>query len=103
MINSETLKQDMEIWWKKLDNPMTIAESIEDIKTGDVTFRSWGDKHVYYQKTKNTFTYIKTFQRREPIENLMGEVVYPILDVYIDICHGRKRTTYKKVRCHCGC
>ena len=103
MINSETLKQDMEIWWKKLDNPMTIAESVEDIKIGDVTFISWGDKHVYYQKTKNTFTYIKTFQSREPIENLMGEVVYPILDVYIDICHGRKRTTYKKVRCHCGC
>lgn len=27
----------------------------------------------------------------------MGEVVYPILDVYIDICHGRKRITYKKL------
>ena len=52
MINSDTLKQDMEIWWKKLDNPMSIAESVEDIKIGDVTFRSWGDKHVYYQKTK---------------------------------------------------
>ena len=55
MINSETLKQDMEIWWKKLDNPMSIAESIEDIKIGDVTFRSWEDKHVYYQKTKKYF------------------------------------------------
>lgn len=93
----------MEIWWKKLDNPMFIAESVEDIKIGDVAFRSWGDKHIYYQKNKNIFTYIKTFQSREPIENLMGEVVFPIIDVYIDICHGRKRTTYKKVRCHCGC
>ena len=103
MVNSETLKQDMEIWWKKLDNPMTIAESVEDIKIGDVTFRSLGEKHIYYQKTKNTFTYIKTYQSIDPILNLMGEVVYPILDVYIDICHGRKHTTYKKVRCHCGC
>ena len=40
MINSNTLKQDMEIWWKKLDNPMHIAESVEDIRIGDVTFRS---------------------------------------------------------------
>ena len=62
MINSDTLKQDMEIWWKKLDNPMSIAESVEDIKIGDVTFIRWGDKNVYYQKTKNTFTDIKTFQ-----------------------------------------
>ena len=37
---------------KKLDNPMTIAESVEDIRIGDETFRSWGDKHVYYQKQK---------------------------------------------------
>lgn len=32
MIDSLTLKQEMEMWWKKLDNPMTIAESVEDIK-----------------------------------------------------------------------
>lgn len=50
MIHSTTLKQDMEIWWKNLDNPMSIAESIEDIKIGDIPFRSWGDKHLYYQK-----------------------------------------------------
>ena len=103
MINSDTLKQDMKIWWKKLDNPMSIAESVEDIKIGCVRFRSLGDKHVYYQKTRNTYTYIKTFQSREPIMNLIGEVVYPILDVYIDICYGRKRISYKIVRCHCGC
>ena len=103
MVNSETLKQDMEIWWKKLDNPMTIAESVEDIKIGDVTFRSWGDKHHYTMKTKCTSTYLRTFQSTEPVENTKGEIVYPILDVYIDICHGRKYTSYKKVRCHCSC
>ena len=103
MVNSETLKQDMEIWWKKLDNPMTIAESVEDIKIGDVTFRSWGDKHHYNMKTKCTSTYLRTFQSTEPVENTKGEIVYPILDVYIDICHGRKYTSYKKVRCHCSC
>ena len=103
MINSTSLQKDMEKWWKHLDTPMTVLESMDDLKIGECTFRPWGDKHLYYQKTRNTFTYIKTFQSREPIENLMGEVVYPILDVYIDICHGRKRTTYKKVRCHCGC
>ena len=103
MIYSTTLQRELEKWWKKLENPRPFAKSVEDIKIGDVTFRSWGDKHLYYQKTRNTFTYIKTFQSREPIENLMGEVVYPILDVYIDICHGRKYTSYKKVRCHCGC
>lgn len=103
MINSETLKHDMEIWWKKLDNPMSIAESVEDIKIGDVTFRSWGDKHHYNMKTKCTSTYLRTFQSTEPVENTKGEIVYPILDVYIDICHGRKYTSYKKVRCHCSC
>ena len=103
MIHSVTLQQELEKWWKHLDKVMTVAESLEDIKIGDVTFRSWGDKHLYYQKTRNTFTYIKTFQSREPIENTKGEIVYPILDVYIDICHGRKYTSYKKVRCHCSC
>ena len=38
MVNSETLKQNMEIWWKKLDNPMTIAASVEDINTSGVEF-----------------------------------------------------------------
>ena len=61
MIHSVTLKQDMEIWWKHLDKPMAVAESLDDIKIGDVTFRSWGDKHLYYQKTRNTFTYINIY------------------------------------------
>lgn len=103
MVNSETLKKDMEIWWKKLDSPMSIAESVEDIKIGDVTFRPWGDKHYCHMKTKGTSTYLRTFQSTEPVENIKGEIVYPILDVYIDICHGRKYTSYKKVRVHCSC
>ena len=103
MIHSVTLQKDMEKWWKKLDNPMSIAESVEDIKIGDCTFRPWGDKHHYNMKTKCTTTYLRTFQSTVPVENIKGEIVYPILDVYIDICYGRKRTSYKKVRCHCGC
>ena len=103
MVNSDTLKQDREIWWKKLDNPMSIAESVEDIKIGDCTFRPWGDKHHYNMKTTCTSTYLRTFQSTEPVENTKGEIVYPILDVYIDICDGKKYTSYKKVRCHCSC
>ena len=103
MIYSVTLQKELEKWWKHLDNPMTVAESVEDIKIGDVTFRSWGDKHHYNMKTKCTSTYLRTFQSTEPVENTKGEIVYPILDVYIDICHGRKYTSYKKVRCHCSC
>ena len=82
---------------------MTVAESSDDIKIGDCTFRPWGDKHHYNMKTKCTSTYLRTFQSTEPVENTKGEIVYPILDVYIDICHGRKHTSYKKVRCHCSC
>ena len=103
MIHSVTLQKELEKWWRKLDKPMTIAESIDDIKIGNMVFRSWGDKNLYHQKTKNTYTYLKTFQSTEPVENIKGEIVYPILDVYIDICHGRKYTTYKKVRVHCSC
>lgn len=103
MIHSVTLQQEIEKWWRKLDKPMTIAESLDDIKIGNIVFRCWGDKHLYHQKTKNTYTYLKTFQSMEPVENTKGETVYPILDVYIDICHGRKYTSYKKVRVHCSC
>ena len=52
MIHSTTLQQEIEKWWRKLDKPMTIAESIDDIKIGNMVFRSWGDKHLYHQKTK---------------------------------------------------
>ena len=103
MIHSVTLQKDMEKWWKHLDKPMAVAESSDDIKIGDCTFRPWGDKHIYKTKTKCTMTYSRTFQSTEPVENTKGEIVYPILDVYIDICHGRKHTSYKKVRCHCSC
>ena len=46
---------------------MTIAESVEDIKIGDVTFRSWGDKHVYYQKQK----ILLHISRHSKAENLL--------------------------------
>ena len=39
----------------------------------------------------------------DDVENIKGEVIYPILDVYVDICNGKKRISYKKVRCHCYC
>lgn len=103
MIHSSTLQQEIEKWWIKLDKPMTVAESLDDINIGNIVFRCWSDKHLYHQKTKNTYTYLKTFQSTQPVENTKGETVYPILDVYIDICYGRKYTSYKKVRCHCSC
>lgn len=103
MIHSSTLQQEIEKWWRKLDKPMKVAESLDDINIGNIVFRCWSDKHLYHQKTKNTYTYLKTFQSTQPVENTKGETVYPILDVYIDICYGRKYTSYKKVRCHCSC
>ena len=36
-------------------------------------------------------------------KDIEGEIVYPILDVYIDICQEKKYTSYKKVRCRCSC
>ena len=45
MIHSFTLQHELEKWWKHLDKPMTVAESSDDIKIGDCTFRPWGDKH----------------------------------------------------------
>lgn len=77
-------------------------ESCNDVIIGSVNFRPWGDKHWYYTKTKFTATYIRTFQSTDPVKNTKGEIVYPILDVYVDICNG-KRITYKKVRCRCCC
>ena len=103
MIQSFTLQKEIEKWWKHLDKIMPLAESSDDIKIGDCTFRPWGDKHCYNMKTKCTFTYLRTFQSIEPVENVKGEIVYPILDVYIDICNSRKYITYNKVRCHCSC
>lgn len=103
MISSLTLQNDIEKWWKSLDKVMTLAESNENIKIGNCAFRPWGGKHHYSIKTKCTSTYLRTFQSVEPVENIQGEIVYPILDVYIDICYGRKYITYNKVRCHCGC
>ena len=103
MIYSTTLQIEMEKWWKDLANVMSVAESLDNIKIGDCTFRPWGDKHVYHSKTKCTITYLRTFQSVDPVENIKGEIVYPILDVYIDICHGKKYKSYKKVRCRCSC
>ena len=48
MIYSTTLQKELEKWWKHLDKVMTVAESSDDIKIGDCTFRSWGDKHYYH-------------------------------------------------------
>ena len=103
MIQSVTLQKEIEKWWKHLDKVMTVAESSDDIKIGDFTFRPWGYKHYYNMKTKCTATYLRTFQSIESVENIKGEIVHPILDVYIDICEGKKYTSYKKVRCHCSC
>ena len=103
MIYSTTLANNIEKWWKHLDKVMTVAESSDDIKIGDCTFRPWGNKYHYNMKTKCTSTYLRTFQSTEPVENTRGEIVYPILDVYIDICQRRKCSTYKQVRCQCSC
>ena len=100
MIYSVTLQHEIEKWWKHLDKVMTVVETSADIKIGDCTFRPWGYKDHYNMKTKCTSTYLRTFQSTEPVYSTKGETVYPILDVYIDICHGRKPTSYKKVRCH---
>ena len=51
MIYSTTLQKELEKWWKHLDKVMTVAESSDDIKIGDCTFRPWGDKHHYNMKT----------------------------------------------------
>lgn len=101
MIYSTTLKKELEKWWKHLDKPMSLMESCDDVIIGPAVFRPWGDKHWYNMKTKCTDTYIRTFQSIDPVENSKGETVYPILDVYVDICNGRKQISYKKVRCRC--
>ena len=103
MIYSITLQLELDKWWRNLDKVMTVAESSNDIKIGDCTFRPWGNKHYYHMKTKCTTTYIRSFQSTVPVENIKGEIIYPILDVYVDICRGKKRISYKKVRCHCYC
>lgn len=103
MLYSTTLQKDIENWWKHLDNPITVLEGLNDLKIGDFTFRPWGDKHHYNMKTKCTSTYLRTFQSIDQVENTNGEITYPILDVYIDICQGKKYTSYKKVRCRCSC
>ena len=97
MIQSFTLQQELKKWWRHLDNVMVLAESTEGIKIGDCIFRPWGDKHHYNMKTKCTSTYLRTFQSTEPIENVRGETVYPILDVYIDICEGKNIRLIKKL------
>lgn len=103
MVYSTDLAANVEKWWRHLDNIMHVAESLDDIKIGECIFRSWGDKHYYDTKTRCTDTYLRTFQSIVPVENRNGETVYPILYIYFDICKGRKRTTYKKIRCHLSC
>ena len=103
MICSTALKKELEKWWKHLDIPFSIMESCNDVIISSITFRPLGNKHRYYTKTKYTATYIRTFQSINPVENSKGEIIYPILDVYVDICNGRKQISYKKVRCRCCC
>ena len=103
MIYSTTLEKELEKWWKNLDKPMSLMESCDDVIIGSVAFRPWGDKHWYHMKTKYTTTYMRSFQSIVPVENIKGEIIYPILDVYVDICNGRKQISYKKVRCSCYC
>lgn len=103
MTNSTKLQSDLEKWWKHQDKLMSVMESTDDIVIGDLHFKAWGSKNHYKQKTRCTVTYLRTFQSTEPVENLSGETVYPILDVYVDICNGKKGITYKKHRIHCSC
>lgn len=103
MIYSTTLEKELEKWWKHLDKPMALMESNDDVIIGSAAFRPWGDKHWYHNKTKCTNTYMRTFQSTVMVENRKGETIYPILDVYVDICNGRKQISYKKVRCRCCC
>ena len=103
MMYSTTLKRKLEKWWKHLDKPFSIMESTNDVIIGSVKFRPLGNKHWYYTKTKCAATYIRSFQSVDPVENSKGEIVYPILDVYVDICNGRKQISYKKVRYRCCC
>ena len=103
MLYSIKLEKELEKWWKHLDKPMSLMESCDDIEIGSFIFRPLGEKHWYSAKTKYTVTYIRSFQSIVPVTNIKGEIIYPILDVYVDICNGRKRITYKKARCHCYC
>ena len=103
MLYSIGLKKELEKWWKHLDKPMSLMENDNDIEIGSFIFRPLGEKLLYHMKTKCTDTYMRSFQSTVQVENIKGEIIYPILDVYIDICHGKKRTTYKKVRSHCYC
>lgn len=100
---SGTLSKEVEKWWKHLDNPMHVMESLDDIIIEGTTFRAWGDKYLWTTKTKRTMTYMRTFQSQEQIVNSNYETVYPTLDIYVDICNGNKRTSYKKVRCRLSC
>lgn len=100
---TSSLQNELEKWWKHQDKLMTVAESIDDIIIDGVAFRPWGSKHLYHIKTRCTSTYMRTFQSTEVYENSAGEQVLPIIDVYIDICEGKKGITYKKHRIHCSC
>lgn len=100
---STILAMKIEKWWKHLDCPMKIMENTVDIHIGICTFKPIGDKHYYCQKTRYTYTYIRTFQSVTPVLNNKGQIVYPILDIFVDICETTKCITYKKVRCHCSC
>ena len=103
MITSFELKKIIEKWWTNLNSIQEIAETLDDIDIGDVVFRPWGDKDFYCAKSKNTITYIKTFQSLQRIENVHGEKVYPILDIYFNATKIKGRIIYKSVRCHVSC
>lgn len=102
MITSFELEKIIEKWWTNL-KIQDVAETLDDIDIGGVAFRPWGDKHFYYAKSKKTVTYIKTFQTLQPIENVHGEKVYPILDIYFNITMRTDYIIYKRVRCHVSC
>ena len=100
MVQAVTLKTQIETWWGKLNKLMQIAECWDSVDIGLCTFKPLGDKHHYHMKTKCTSTYVRTFQSITPVEKFNGDIVYPIVDVYFDICKGRKYTSYRKVRIH---
>ena len=103
MITSFDLEKIIEKWWTNLNNIQEVAETLDDIDIGGVAFRPWGNKHFYHAKTQKTFTYIKTFQSLSPIENICGEKVYPILDIYVDVTETTWRPIYKRVSCYVSC
>ena len=97
MMHSTTLKKELEKWWKHLDKPFSIMEKSNDLAIGSVVFSPLGDSNWYDIQTKRTIINIRGFQCIEPVENTKGEIVYPTLVIYIEICNGIDELLIKKL------